>query len=473
MNEVRSAPSRGYALAAYMAALLALTWARPLWLDEILTLLTSRENGFVHRMVATHLLPGAVPLGFEVQRLFVQALGFSRFSVRLPSELFSVLALAGMLVITREIGTRGPAFVGVVWAVLPMFLRYAVEARPYSQALFLSVISTALLFRMMREPRTAWVLLYGASVLAGIYTQPYTLFLQAGLLAPLVVQWEDRSARRRLLLGAGCLFAGVVLFAPWVLWSAHNWSTYSQVMGRTASLPEKLPLVVLREFSGGGYVCSLSLLIFAVTGCFSRRAASLVKAQLVGGAVCCVVLPLAGDVAFHYFYASRQMMFALIPLTLLGGEGWAEAWSRWGPYPRVWLLTALLVSSVIKDAGYFLDHSENWQQAAEALEQASRSGCVWFLPREGPWPYDLFEPGLKARSCESRPKAALVLVPADKYSNTDDLRVISETLESQGFRPGARDRINGVLEIRKYERTGLTPGVSGAAVRPIRPPYNR
>lgn len=462
-----------WALAAYLGTLIALTWARPLWLDEILTLLISRENGFVHRMIVTHLAPGAVPLGFEVQRLFVQAFGFSRFSVRLPSELCSVLALAGMLLLAREIGTRGVAFVGVVWAVLPMFLRYAVEARPYSQALFLSVASTALLFRMMREPRTAWVVLYGTSVLAGIYTQPYSLFLQGGLLAPLLFEWRDASARRTLLIAAACLLAGVLLFAPWVLWSAHAWSSYTQGMDRSASLPEKLPLVLLREFAGGGYVCSLSFLIFAAVGCLSTRVTGLVKAQLVGGVASCIVLALAGDVAFHYFYAARQVMFALIPLTLLAGEGWAEAWSRWGPYPRVVLLITLLASSVIKDHGYFVDASENWREAAERLEQAAQAGCVWFLPRDGSGNYDLFEPNLPMRSCGGQPKTGLVLVPISKYSTPDDVRAAAEALKSQGFRPKKKDRVNGVLEIQMYQREDPSPGTSGTVVPHTQPPYNQ
>src|SRR5579872_4461464 len=120
-------------MAVYSGILLSLTWVRPLWLDEILELLITRENSLAARMQMIRETPGAVPLGYEVQHLVTRILGRSTFSARVPSEVFSILSLIAMLWLAREIGTRGRLLVAAVWALLPILLRYAEEGRPYSQ----------------------------------------------------------------------------------------------------------------------------------------------------------------------------------------------------------------------------------------------------------------------------------------------------------------------------------------------------
>ena len=429
--------------------LFALTWARPLWLDELLTLLTNREATLAARLATIHQAPGAVPLGYEVPRLLIQWLGFSVFTARFPSEVFSVLALGGMLLAAREIGTRGLVFVGVTWAVLPLLLRYAVEGRPYALALLLSVASTILLFRLMRDPRLRWAALYLLTLAAGLYTQPYTVFLQAGLAAPLLFQ---RDARRAFWLAAASLAGAALLFAPWLLTSAHNWTTYALAMEETFTLQPRLPLMLLREISGGGYVCSLSLLAFVAAGCLSRNVGNLVKRQLFAGAAGCVLLALVCDVAFGYFFAIRQVISALVPLGLLAGEGWAEVRERWGPSPRWVLLAALVASSVVKDTRHFRDRSENWELGAQRLERASRTGCILYLRGDLPGFYEFFEPALETRACGPAPHTHTVAVPITRYSIPEEVRRLPDVLAAQGYHAAAVAGAGETIEIRTYSR---------------------
>ena len=442
------------ALAAYLGALLALTWALPLWLDELLQLLVTRDPDSASRLAEIHRTPGAVPLGYEVQRLAIHWLGYSVFTARFPSEVASVLALAGLLLLAREIGTRGLVFVGVVWAVIPLLLRYAVEARPYSLALLFSIASTALLFRILRDPEARWVLLYAACVAAGLYTQPFSVFLQIGLLAPLVFERRTSAERRTLASCAASLLAGVLLLAPWVLSSSHNWRTYAHGMDEHFSLPGKLPLLLLRELSGGGYVCSLSLLAFVAMGCLSKRAAGLLKLQLLSGAACCIALALACDAVFNYFFAIRQVIPALVPLCLLAGEGWAEARTRWGTYPGLALLAVLVSGSLVKNVRHFRDHSEEWALAAQRLERSSRDGCVMYLPADMPGLYEFFAPDLKQERCGAAPAADNVLVPVTKYSVPAEIRLASDRLASRGYRAMEIQRVCEAIGIQRYQKGG-------------------
>ena len=454
------------ALSLYAAALVALTWARPLWLDEILTLLIIRIPNLGARLATTHQTPGAVPLGFEIQRLVMQWFGYSTLTARLPAALFGVLALGGMLAVAREMGTRSRWFTGLTWAVLPLLLRYSVEARPYALALFLSVASTFLLFRMMREPRAGWIALYAAAVTLGLYTQPYTLFLQAGLVAPLL--FEKRAPGRRVfLLGSICMLGGALLFAPWFLVSAPSWHAYAQRMNETLVLPRKLPLLVLREISGGSYVCSLSLAAFVAAGCVSRRLGGTAKRQLLAGAACCLVLALACDTVVGYFFAIRQILPALVPLCLLAGEGWAEARERWGAYPRLAVLMVLVASALVKNAAYFRDRSENWEQAARRLEHDAAAGCVLYPRTDAPGLYEWFAPQLKSRACGTTLQTADVFMPVTKYSNAEEVRRASEGLASRGYQIKETEGAGEVIEIRHYEKVNASAGSRPTA------PYNQ
>lgn len=441
-------------LAAYAGILVSLTWARPLWLDEILELLITREDGFLRRLEFIRETPGAVPLGYEVQHLVVHVLGQSTFSARLSSELFSVASICILLWLARELQVRSRVFVAIIWGLLPILLRYAVEGRGYSQALALSAASTLMLFRVLREPRAAIALVYTGLVFAGIATQPYSLFLQVGLVAPLVFERRKPQLRRALILCVISFACAVLAFAPWVVWSGHNWSQYASRIRQDFHLTARLPLLLIREISGGSYFCSLSLLAFAVAGCISRRMNSLVRRQLLTGVGSCVVLALAGDLAFHYFFATRQVLFTLIPLSLLAGEGWAEAATGWrGQYLRPAVAAVFLLSTVLKDFGYFRDRSENWMDAAQRLEVGTRAACVLYPPNDLPQVYEYFEPDLKGRKCGPGRVRATVYVPVTRYTALDDARAASEELAGKGYSLEQIERTREPIEIRKYVTT--------------------
>jgi hypothetical protein len=83
-------------------------------------------------------LLGKLPLGpDEVLRLIAIGGVNSAVWVRLPSALISLLCCLVLVLLVRQLKMRWAAVVLVVFMTLPIQLRYALEASPYSPALFL------------------------------------------------------------------------------------------------------------------------------------------------------------------------------------------------------------------------------------------------------------------------------------------------------------------------------------------------
>src|SRR5579864_1699472 len=122
----------------YGMALLACLSLRPLWLDEVLQLAGTMTSSVAALLRWIPYNIGASPLGYLVQRPFVLAAGPSPFWARLPSAAFSVAGCVAMIGLCRalDLPRKTWLFSLLLFAIVPSQFRYAVEARPYSQALW-------------------------------------------------------------------------------------------------------------------------------------------------------------------------------------------------------------------------------------------------------------------------------------------------------------------------------------------------
>jgi hypothetical protein len=426
----------------YAMTLLFLLSARPFWLDEVLQLGITSQDDFHLRLESVRETPGAAPLGYEVQRWFVRALEWNRQeAARIPSAIFSILALAVLLVTRKRLAISDPITTAVLWIFIPLQLRYAVEARPYSQALLLSALSTFLFF-VSAGKSARWAMLYAVTVGVAMYSQPYTIFLQLGLLAASGLhRWRDRD----MLLRAGGLALGGALFLPWFLYSFSYWHAYGAERPHTSPNPGTI-LVELRELSGGGYVCSGVFLILVVAGAVSNRIREPVRRHLVGGAAAALLFPLVGDAALGYFFAIRQAIFALVPLVLLAAGGLTEIKVRWGR-AQLGVILLFMTAAMAKNVTFFRDHSENWKAAAQVIEVDSRNGCV--MDADMPL-YAVFEPAINDRKCRQLGSVSHVVLPISKYMNATEVATTAQRLESLGYRI---DKVTpvGNFEIRDYK----------------------
>jgi len=152
---------------------------------------------------------GGAPLGFLAQRVFVLTMGLTPLAARAAPAIFGLLSAITLAGFARDLKASASTVVLAAFLVTPMQLRYAVEARPYSQALFFALAALWCLWRLAQAPSWRLAAAYAALVTAGLYTQPLSAAVQLGALAALACGGQRRAVR----LGGIALAIAGLLFA--------------------------------------------------------------------------------------------------------------------------------------------------------------------------------------------------------------------------------------------------------------------
>jgi len=296
-------------LAVYAICILLLLPHPSLWLDELLNIVGSTKPTFSSLISYVPQNSGAAPLGYLVQRLSFRLIGVSEFSARLPSVVSSLAAAAGMFALAQHLHLRRPMAAVVLFCLLPMQWRYAIEGRPYAMALALSIWAT---FFFLQQR----MLLYALAATAALYTNPYSFFIPAAQVLWLACH-GPRERLTRAFLAAG---SAALSFLPWYIYSRRAWAANVPAIGHTGLI--KAAELIARELVGAGYIGTGLVLVLAYMGWTRCRAENPACASFL--AACFLVpfpLVLAGDAYFHYFLAARQFLFVLPPLCLLAACG--------------------------------------------------------------------------------------------------------------------------------------------------------
>jgi len=399
-------------LAVYACALAALLPVLSLWLDEIYDLMVARMDHLADVLAYVPHVSGNVPLNYVVQFGSVHLLGFSAFTGRLPSAISSVIACAGIFVLARKLGFRWPLLAAAIFALFPLQLRYALEARPYELALCLSIWATVAFLRVVEQPGSvARAALYALGIAVGPFTFPYTVFIPlahlawASLISYRTTRWQP------LLAAALALGIAGLIFAPWYLHSAASWRTAVAIGQLKGTITLRALPMILRELVAAGYIGSLLVLAGFAYGLTRRQDWPLWLLYLMVPIVCAV----AADAWFGYFLAIRQMIFVLAPLALLFTAG-VEALPR---RPAAILTAALLITLIAGNISFFRRPREDWRTAAVVLESEP---CIVYSPPDSRLLYAFFVPDLANRECASgqAPRVALAISPyAPKNSITE------------------------------------------------------
>lgn len=404
-------------LAVYACVLVALLPVLSLWLDEIMDLMVVRSAGMRELLAGVAVNSGNAPLNYIIQFWTVHALGYSAFVGRLPEAIFSLVSCVGIYMLARRLSLRWPLLAVAVFALFPLQFRYALEARPYSLALALSIWSTVAFFRLLDQPRSLpRTALYTLSVAAGIYVLPFTLFVAVAHLA-----WVRRETL--LPVGLAIAIAGLA-FVPWYLHAVVNWRADPVVARAHDTVTWRVVPMILHELTGAGYVGAVLVILGVIVGFalgFSQRSFWLLYLLVP------VVTALIADAAFGYFPAIRQIIFVLAPLALLFAVGVEALFARW-PKASLTLAAAVLIASVIGNLNFFRRPREDWRAAAVIL---ASEPCVMYSPADsGPY-YSFFVPELAARDCTgTAPRVALVVSP---YALNNDFAARRQQLLRAGY----------------------------------------
>jgi mannosyltransferase len=383
----------------YVVCLFLLLPHLSLWLDEVLNVIGSEKSTFPGLLDYVAHNSGGVPLGYFAQRFSIGLLGFSEFSARVPSAVSSLAAALGMFALASHLNARFPTLPAILFCLVPLQWRYAVEARPYSMALALTIWSTVVFLQLLQKPRPSNACLYSVLVLAGLYTNPYSLFVPIGHVLWLFrTAFEPKTNRTALTLTVLANAFAVLVFLPWYLHVRHLWAM--DVPNNSHTGVFKLFEVILKELVGGGYVGTILVLALAAIGTKYLLATSRGTAYLLLFWVAATIgLPLLGNALFHYFFAARQMIFALAPLCLLAGLG-IEAIGAQYKNAAIGLAALLAAVCLFNDVNLFLKPRENWRAAAVNLKKLSGPDtCLVFIPADSLNLYRVFDPTLSDDKC--------------------------------------------------------------------------
>ncbi|MGH9558978.1 MAG: glycosyltransferase family 39 protein [Bryobacteraceae bacterium] len=400
---------------AYAACLALLLPRLSLSLDEISDLTGVRMTNLGELIAYVRANPGAAPLAYLVQAASIHIFGFSAFAGRLPLALSSVASCIGIYILSRVARARWPLFATLVFAICPLQLRYALEARRYGLELALTVWSSVLFFQILRSRRTAvWLSLYWLCIVAGLYTLPYFIFVPLAHAASI---WIAPEWRRRFALPISiAIAAGVLLFLPWYFWASAAWRATITAGGLRGRIDLRAVELILHEFGGMGYIGSG---LFIVGVALALRLGKQSRAEKWFWLLYCVVpivLALLVDATFGYFLAIRQMLPAIVPCAILFALG-AEALLKRNLRYGAALAAAFAICAVWNDVRMFTRPREDWSSAAKILEAQARGGsCIVFAPADSRHLYEFFLPELGRFECVSLTapsRAALAVSPYD------------------------------------------------------------
>ncbi len=414
-------------LTVYTVVLLGLLTRLSLWLDEIIDLRQIRDSNPARLIAQVPLNAGGVPLSYLVRAASIHLLGYSVFSARLPSLVFSVLAALGIYVLARQVRLRYPLLPVVIFCLFPIQIRYALESRPYSQALAIAAWTTVAFLYMQNRPTFSRASLYTLLVLAGLYMQPYTIFVP---LAHLL--WSLRNKRVAIFTLISIALASLA-FLPWQLWVVHLWRSSAASQQHYVVEPRS-SLMIAKELVGAGYLGTLVTVLFAL---LALRPNGIRYRQLwVLFAACSLFLPVLADVLFNYFLATRQLITVLIPLALLSAAGLEQLWLRNARFAAT-VCTAFALILLAGTIQFFRRPRENWQTASAQLKLvANRGGCLVFAPASSETLYTFFVPDLSGHSCPADSLAghAPVALAKSPYGSSADYAQDLQQLAVAGYR---------------------------------------
>jgi 4-amino-4-deoxy-L-arabinose transferase-like glycosyltransferase len=388
---VRSATNtRRCAFAAalvFAGSAVALSAVRPLWVDEILQLMETRQASAAQMIADLPRNPGASPLGYLVQQAGLRITGYSVVRARLTPALFGGASVSIVVLLAAELGLLRPWIAGAVFAAFPLTLRYATESRVYLQALFFSVLATLLHLRLTKRPAWGLAAAYCLALTAAIYTHPYTASVGIAL-----VLWSAawRNRRSTLMAAAAMVVAGLA-FLPWFLWSKGCWAASIMQTSFHFHASATTPLMIFRESIGAGYWGAGCLVLLCGMGVHRRWAppeAASLFVLIVSTVVGCV---LVGDARFGYFLAARQSLWILPSLAIFAATAIEQK------EPTALVLAALLGFFCMRQSAlFFLHPTENWQAATDAiLEQVRLGASLVVVPEDQASLYTFFHPELR------------------------------------------------------------------------------
>jgi uncharacterized membrane protein len=372
--------------------------AQPFWLDEAISESIGLSSGsaFVRLAFARET---NMAFYYLVLHWWLALVHPSDFTIRLLSVIFSVAALPVLYVLASKLFDES---VGVAAALLlavsPPFVSYSQEARSYSLAILLSLVSWSSFIDCAREPTRLARLKYVVATTLAVYTHSLAVLIIPAQGLTLLYFQREWSNRRPLLLAMSLVG---LLLVPMFILTAYWYSGGEEWIARKIGVPG---LASLREvavtFAGGiapPRVRQRSLEVLTALG-FAMFLANWVKGfrqpSFRGASYACAAIALVAPIALLMcisqaipLFIVRYVLISLPFYLLIVAAGWCQFRDRWVAASGVALL--VLLSLWADQAYYSYSARPNWRQAISYVSSSARYGDrVIFVPAESRLEFD-------------------------------------------------------------------------------------
>ncbi|MEA5471093.1 glycosyltransferase family 39 protein [Spirulina sp. 06S082] len=220
-----------------------------------------RDLPWFHLLQVLGQSPEHSPLYFLLARIWAECFGTSVTAMRSLSVGFGLLALPAMYGLGRSLfatprqdTTEAGKLVGWLamglFAISPLFVAYAQEARPYSLWILLLILLQRFLWRSLEQGK-GWFF-YTLCLILSLYTSLLTLFVVLGQGCAAI--WLYPQRRRMYLLTTAIAF---FVFLPWCWVAIAAWPT---LQNNTTWMQMPMPLWAIL----GVWFYSLAVLFFDV-----------------------------------------------------------------------------------------------------------------------------------------------------------------------------------------------------------------
>ncbi len=312
-----------------------------LWYDEgVSAYLTTLPWDALTRWTADDIQP---PLYYYLLKLWCTAAGRSEGALRWPSVLFSTLTVSLAAVLGRRLFSRRAGLIaGLLFAFSPLYIWYAQEARNYAMLMFLTLLSSTLLYvawveKGGRKARGIW-LAYVLATSAALYTHYFAWFMLMfhGLFVVLVWWVERRPAKAFLQLAASWTFVGLS-FLPWLPFLITRYRVDESYWAGTLKVGEALRKIALSFTLGEtvledvGWRLALGFLALAAVCIVTLIIAGGNRKHFMPFLVLYLVVPVAGVLVLALRspkFTPRYVMPSSAALWLIFAGGIEAFWRR-------------------------------------------------------------------------------------------------------------------------------------------------
>jgi hypothetical protein len=198
------------------------------------------------------------------------------------------------------------------------------------------------------------------------------------------------------------------------------------------SFRQVMPQVLLHDLTGGGYACTAALVLLAAWAIFPHAPEPLNKRLLVYTAAISLASPILMDIVFNYFFAERQILFALPAFIVMAGTGFERLCQEKRASLGYLLLAVFFLSAVVKDFRLATVPKDDLARTADAIvARLPSDACILTAPPEHVAFYAFLRPELEERSCRKDQLYPEILAVTSSYSTPAERKLLLDSMSSQ------------------------------------------